>query len=44
MCEDKWNALNSDYKKIADYHKGIRNHTSFWELSSRNKEQFHLLQ
>ncbi len=28
MCKEKWNALNSDYKKLTDYHKGIGNHTN----------------
>jgi hypothetical protein len=24
MCEDKWNALNFDYKILSDYHKGTK--------------------
>jgi hypothetical protein len=28
MCKDNWNVLNFDYKKLADYHKGIGNHTN----------------
>jgi len=23
MCKDKWNSLNSNNKKLIDYHKGI---------------------
>jgi hypothetical protein len=42
MCKDKWNSLNFDYKKLIDYHKGIRNHTYFWDLSFDKKENFHL--
>ncbi len=34
--------LNLDYKKLADYHIGTRNHTSFWGLSFEKKERFHL--
>lgn len=33
MCKDKWNSLNSNNKKLIDYHKGIENHTYFWDLS-----------
>jgi hypothetical protein len=42
MCKDKWNSLNSDYKKHAIYHKGTRNHICFWDLSFDEKEKFHL--
>jgi hypothetical protein len=42
MCKDNWNVLNFNYKKLADYHKGTGNHTSFWELSFEKKERFHL--
>jgi hypothetical protein len=40
MCKDKWNSLNSIYTKIIDYHKGIKNHTYFWDLSFNKKEIF----
>jgi hypothetical protein len=42
MCKDKWNAFNFKYKKLADYHKGIGNHTNLWELFFEEKERFHL--
>ncbi len=42
MCKNKWNSLNSNYKKLIDYHKGIRNHTYFWDLSFNKKVNFHL--
>ncbi len=42
MCKDKWNAFNSNYKKFVNYHKGTRNHTSFWELCFEEKKRFHL--
>jgi len=42
MCKDKWNVFNFDYKKLANYHKGIENHTIFLELSFEEKERFHL--
>jgi hypothetical protein len=42
MCKDKWNVLNFNYKKLANYHKGTRNHTIFLELSFEKKERFHL--
>ncbi len=38
MCKDKWNAFNSNYKKFVNYHKGTRNHTSFWELYFEKKK------
>lgn len=31
-CKDKWNDINSNYKKIVDYHKGTGHNTYFWEL------------
>lgn len=40
MCKDKWNVLNSNYKKIADYHKGIGNHTSFGSHLLKRKNDF----
>jgi len=32
MFKDKWNWLNSDFKKSFDYHKGIGHNISYWEL------------
>ncbi len=26
MCQNKWNAFNSNYKKLANYQKTPRNH------------------
>lgn len=43
MCKDKCNSLNSNYIKLADYHKKNRSHTYFWDLSFDEKEIFHLL-
>jgi hypothetical protein len=34
---DKWNKLNSNYNKLYNYHKGTKNHTSFWELAKKKK-------
>ncbi len=31
MDKDKWNALNFNFKKIANYYKGIDHNTSFWD-------------
>lgn len=42
MCKDTWNALNLDYKKHTNYHKGTKMHTYFWDLMSKEKERFHL--
>jgi hypothetical protein len=42
MCKDKWNSLNSNYTKLVNYHKRIRSHTSFWDQSFDEKENFHL--
>jgi len=33
MCKDKWNNLNLNYKKIVDYHKGIRHNIVFLDVS-----------
>lgn len=38
MCKDKWNSLNTDYLKVADYGKGTGNHTSFWHLLNEEKD------
>ncbi len=42
MCKDKWNSLNSYYKKLADYHKGTRSYTYFSDLSFDENFFFHL--
>jgi hypothetical protein len=42
MCKDEWNSFNFDYKKIIDYHKGIDNHTCFWDLVVEEKDRYHL--
>jgi hypothetical protein len=42
MFKDKWNSLNFNYKELADYHKGTRNHICIWDLSFDEKEKFHL--
>ncbi len=39
-CEDKWNGLNFDYKKLLDYHKGIGYHTSLLELTMEEHNKF----
>jgi hypothetical protein len=33
MCQDKWNSINGDYKKISNYYKGMDHNTSYWDLS-----------
>jgi hypothetical protein len=43
MCKDKWNYLNSNYKKILNYHKGINHNMSFWELVVDGCDKYHLL-
>lgn len=42
MCKDKWNGLNGDYRKVADYGKSTENHTSFWDLNNEDKDKFGL--
>jgi superoxide dismutase len=42
MCKDKWNGFNSDYKKLSNYHKGTRNHTSFWEMTTKKCDKHYL--
>jgi len=42
MRKEKWNSLNFNFKKLIDYHRGIGNHTSLWDLSYEEKEHFHL--
>lgn len=42
MCEDKWNEINSDFKKFFYYHKGIGHHIFYWELTIDEHENFHL--
>jgi hypothetical protein len=32
MFNDKWNWLNSDFKKLFNYHKGIGRNISYWQL------------
>lgn len=41
MCKDKWNGLNSNYKKFADYHVGTRHHIPFWDLTIKNNNRHH---
>lgn len=43
MCKDKWNSLNSNFKKLIDYHKGTSNHTCFWDLKYQKNECYYLL-
>jgi len=43
MCKDKWNGINSDFKKLSDYHKGTEHHTLYWELSTDKCDNYHLL-
>jgi hypothetical protein len=42
MCKDKWNSMNSNFKKLVDYCKGMGNHTCFWDLKYEKKECYHL--
>lgn len=43
MCKDKWNKINSNYKKFFYYHKGNRHHASFWELTANELDMYHYL-
>jgi hypothetical protein len=42
MCKNKWNGLNSDFKKISDYHTWTCHHTSLWELTMEECNKHHL--
>jgi len=42
VIKDKWNGLNSDYKKFLNYHKGAKYHTSFWKLTINEHDECHL--
>jgi hypothetical protein len=42
MCKDKWNNLNSEYKKKY-YHKSIGHHNSFGEFMDINEHDKHHL-
>lgn len=42
MCKDKWTGINSDFKKLSDYHKGTEHHTLYWELSTNKCDNHHL--
>ncbi len=42
MCKDKGNELNSYYKKLLDYHKGISHHMSLWEMILEEWDRYHL--
>jgi hypothetical protein len=42
MCKDKWNALKFYFFKFMNYHKMIKIHTYFWDLSCEEKKRFHL--
>ncbi len=41
MCKDKWNGLNSNYKKIVDYHAGTSHHIPLWDLKIKNNNRHH---
>jgi hypothetical protein len=41
MCKIKWNGMNSDYKKLSNYHKGTEHHTFFLELTMEECDKFH---
>jgi hypothetical protein len=42
MCKDKWNGLNSYYKKLSNYHKGTSHHTLLWEMILEEHNQYYL--
>jgi hypothetical protein len=42
MCKDKWNGINSNFKKLSNYHKGTRHHTSYWKLIIDKCDKYHL--
>lgn len=33
MCKDKWNHIDSGYKKKDDEHRGINHNTYYYDLS-----------
>jgi hypothetical protein len=33
VSKDKWNGLNSNFKKLTNYHKGTKHNMSFWEMT-----------
>jgi hypothetical protein len=41
MSKNKWNGLNSNYKKVADYHVKINHHTPFWDFTIKNNNHHH---
>jgi hypothetical protein len=44
MYKDKWNGTNSNFKKLYDFHKITRHHTSYWKLTTNKRDKEHLLQ
>jgi len=38
-CKDKWNGINSDFKKHSNFHKGTKHHTSYWKLTTNNHDK-----
>ncbi len=42
MCKDEWNRFNFDYKKLSSYHKGTRDHISFWGMTVEECDKHHL--
>jgi hypothetical protein len=42
MCKNKWNGLNSCYKKLSNYHKGTSHHLLFWETILKECDRYHL--
>jgi hypothetical protein len=42
MCKDKWNGLNSNYKRVSNFHLSIGHHTPLWDLIVEEHEKHHL--
>ncbi len=41
MCEDKWGALNGDFKKILDYMAKMSHEEEYWSFSRQDKITLH---
>jgi hypothetical protein len=39
MCKDKWNGLNSNYKRISNFHLSIGHHIPLWDLTMEEHEK-----
>ncbi len=42
MCKNQWNGLNSNYKRVSNFHLSIGHHTPLWDLVMEKHEKHHL--